>query len=351
MDRSLDFRITDARRPSTGQRVREQLLAEHHLQAEKDIQYFVEAWDGVRLAGCAGLAGNLVKCVVTDAQWRGINLTGRLLSEIESLAARHGVSHLFLATLKHNSEIFRRCGFWPVTEDSRQTVLMENLPGGLHRYCQSLKISRRPGKQIAAIVMNANPFTLGHRFLAALAARQNDWLHLFLVREESSFFPYTARLAMVREGVADLPNVTVHEGSAYMISRATFPGYFLKEKPQIDHAWSEIDLTIFRDHIAPALGITHRYIGSEPFCSTTRSYNRTMHRLFQGKIQVIETARCTSAQAVAISASEVRRLLHAKRYDLLRHHVPASTYAWLETHMIAPQAPSVINQEIINENS
>lgn len=334
----LDFRISDAARPSQGWSACEQLLSRYHLQAETDIQYFIQAWDGPHLAGCAGLAGNMVKCVVTDHPWRGCNLTGRLLTEVESIATRLGTPHLFLATRRKNSDIFRHSGFWPVAEDRRQTVLMENIPGGLHRYCQQLTPLRQSGKAIAAIVMNANPFTLGHQFLAQRAAEQSDWLHLFLVREDAAFFPYADRLEMVRQGVAHLPNVTVHEGSSYMISRATFPGYFLKETPQVDQAWSDIDLTIFRDHIAPALGINRRYIGSEPFCDTTRSYNRSMHLAFQGRIAVIETERIAPNGGPAISASEVRRLLIEEQSALLRQKVPATTWQWLKSRFMTPPA-------------
>lgn len=333
---SLDFRISDATSASRAWLACEQLLSRCDLQPEADIQYFIQAWDGPRLAGCAGLAGNMVKCVATDAAWRGCNLTGHLLSAVESVANRLGTPHLFLATRQKNTDIFRHCGFWPVAKDTQHTVLMENFPGGLHRYCQQLTHLRQPGNAIAAIVMNANPFTLGHQFLAQRAAEQSDWLHLFLVREDASFFPYADRLEMVRQGVAHLPNVTVHEGSGYMISRATFPDYFLKETPQVDHAWSDIDLTIFRDHIAPALGITHRYIGSEPFCDTTRRYNHNMHLAFQGKISVIETERFAPDNGPAISASEVRRLLIEEKSARLRRKVPATSWHWLKTHYLTP---------------
>jgi [citrate (pro-3S)-lyase] ligase len=50
---------------------------------------------------------------------------------------------------------------------------------------------RQPGRKIGAIVMNANPFTLGHRWLVEQAARQCDWLHLFVVKEDASCFPIT----------------------------------------------------------------------------------------------------------------------------------------------------------------
>jgi [citrate (pro-3S)-lyase] ligase len=182
--------------------------------------------------------------------------------------------------------------------------------------------------------MNANPFTLGHRHLVEQAAQQCDVLHLFVVREDASFFPFSARLEMVRAGVAHLPNVIVHEGSQYIISRATFPAYFLKDTGKVQQAWSEIDVLIFRDHIAPALGITHRFIGSEPFCDITRQYNQTLHALLSSRIDVVEMPRI-KATGNAISASEVRRLLKTQQFTRIREIVPESTFAHLEAHYSA----------------
>lgn len=185
--------------------------------------------------------------------------------------------------------------------------------------------------------MNANPFTLGHRHLVEHAAARCDWLHLFVVREDASFFPFAARLEMVRAGVAHLANVSVHEGSQYIISRATFPAYFLKESGKVQQAWSEIDVLIFRDYIAPSLGITHRFIGSEPFCDITRQYNQTLHELLAGRINVEEMTRIKVGGS-AISASEVRRLLKTEQYSRIRDIVPESTFAHLEAHYSAEVA-------------
>ena len=58
--------------------------------------------------------------------------------------------------------------------------------------------------------MNANPFTLGHRYLAEQAAARCDRLHLFVVESEKSRFPFAVRRTLVERGTADLPNVVVH---------------------------------------------------------------------------------------------------------------------------------------------
>ncbi|EME1772310.1 [citrate (pro-3S)-lyase] ligase [Cronobacter sakazakii] len=323
-----------ARQPQEKARVAA-FLASNQLGMDEDVTHVVIAIAQGEIAGCAGLAGNVIKGVAVDERWRGENLSARLLVEVENLAMSLGHFHLFLCTRPYNLERFRRCGFWPLAQCDDIAALLENTPSGIRRYCQQLGRLKQPGARIGAVVMNANPFTLGHRFLAEQAASVSDWLHLFVVREDASFFPYRERLAMVRAGVAHLPNVTVHEGSAYLISRATFPGYFLKERGLVDKAWSGLDLQIFRRYIAPALGINQRFVGSEPFCPVTRAYNQAMHTWLEHAplnappVSVIEIPRLSHAEGEAISASEVRRLLRAQRFSSIRERVPESTYALL----------------------
>lgn len=328
----IDFQLTEvARHPQRLTPIR-QLLADSGLGLDNDVTLFVEAWSAARLVGCAGLAANVIKCVAVDEQLRGINLSARLLTEVENVALAQGYSHLFLCTRPCNKARFAHSGFWPIAQSGDSAVLMENTPQGIERYCRSLQALRRPGKRIGSMVINANPFTLGHRYLGEQAAKRSDWLHLFVVREDASFFPFRTRLELVRAGVAHLTNVTVHEGSPYIISRATFPAYFLKETSKVQQAWSEIDALIFRDYIAPALGVTQRFIGSEPFCAVTRQYNQTLHALLAARVEVVEIPRLTGADGDAISASEVRRLLKTQQFSRIREIVPETTFAHLNAH-------------------
>ena len=80
-----------------------------------------------------------------------------------------------------------------------------------------------------AIVMNCNPFTRGHRYLIESAAKQVDTLYVFVVEEDKSFFPFTERLMLVRNGIKDLSNVIVLPSGKFMISSLTFPEYFVKK--------------------------------------------------------------------------------------------------------------------------
>ena len=65
---------------------------------------------------------------------------------------------------------------------------------------------------------------------------------------------------MIRAGVEKFGNVIVHPGSDYMISRATFPSYFLKDEGVVNYCHTAVDLQLFRDYIGPALG------GNSSFC-------------------------------------------------------------------------------------
>ncbi|AUH01123.1 [citrate (pro-3S)-lyase] ligase [Pectobacteriaceae bacterium CE70] len=313
-----------------------QFLAHCQLGMDNDIETFVVGRHDGQLVACAGLAANTIKCVAVDPAFRDLNLGVQVVNEVVQQAALRGRFHLFLYTKPDNINIFRGCGFYPLAQYDNAAVLMENTPIGIKQYCQTLTKQRQPGDNIGAIVMNANPFTLGHCYLAEQAAAACDWLHIFVVREDVSFFPFTERLDMVRQGVAHIRNLTVHIGSEYMISKATFPGYFLKEEKLITQAHSALDLIIFRQYIAPALGINQRFVGTEPFCPVTHQYNQDMHYWLEQSqlvnapaLKVIEIERkCEAGRA--ISASEVRKLLKLRQFDSIQDIVPATTFQYLQ---------------------
>ena len=156
-------------------------------------------------------------------------------------------------------------------------LLMENRRDGIRSFVASLPPA--PAGNVGAIVANCNPFTRGHRYLVETAAGQCDFLYVFLVSEDRSFFSARDRLELARRNLADLPNVAVCPTGDYMISAATFPTYFLKDQSRAAECSTELDLKIFAEHFARPLGITRRFVGEEPFCPVTRAYNRQMLKL------------------------------------------------------------------------
>ncbi|MEE9655305.1 [citrate (pro-3S)-lyase] ligase [Kluyvera ascorbata] len=316
-------------------------LKQAGLSLEADCEVVICAEWQNDIVGCGAIAGNVLKCIAVSPLIRGEGLSLKLLTELLTLAYEQNRSELFLFTKPENSVLFSGAGFWPIAQAGTQAVLMENSSERLTRFCRQLALYRQPGKTIGAIVMNANPFTLGHRYLIEQAAARCDWLHLFVVKEDASQFRYADRWALIEQGVVGIENLTLHPGSAYLISRATFPGYFLKEKGAVDDCHSQIDLQLFREHLAPALGITHRFVGNEPFCPLTRAYNQRMHDILgspHGRapaIEVVELARMEKGGA-PISASRVRKLYAERDWRAVSALVPAGTLAFLQ-HLAAKQ--------------
>ncbi|QHM76910.1 [Citrate [pro-3S]-lyase] ligase [Mixta theicola] len=344
-DQPLEFETIEA---SNGDH-REKIiffLKSNGLDIDEDIELFVIARCHRQLVACAGLAGNTLKCIAVAKAWRGTALCLKIVHEAEIQAAQNGEHHLFLLTCPENVKTFQGCGFYPLVTLNNRATLMENTPVGIQRYCRQLRSQHLvPVENVGGIVMNANPFTLGHQGLIEQAAKACDWLHVFVVEEDLSAFSFRERFAMVREGSRHLPNITVHPGSKYIISRGTFPGYFLKDKQIVNEVYAAIDLIIFRRYIAPALNITQRFVGTEPFCKVTAQYNCAMHRWLEDEtaiptasIKVNEIKRITDDNNFPISASAVRKLLSTEHIETVNSMVPASTMPYLLKWLSANQS-------------
>ncbi|SUO93322.1 [citrate (pro-3S)-lyase] ligase [Suttonella ornithocola] len=313
-------------------------LYQNELNLDDFIELFlVKRNEEGKIIACGGIAPNVIKCFAIDSRYRGQGIALSLASQLIQEAAKRGYHQLFIYTKPKNADLFAGCGFYPIEQVPNQVLLLENSPVKLKRYQQQLRQLRQPGQKIGAIVMNANPFTLGHRYLVETALSQCDWLHLFVVGEDKSQFSYLDRLALVKAGTADLSRLTIHEGTPYIISRATFPCYFLKYKNIVHQCHMELDLRIFRRFIAPPLGITHRFVGNEPTCIITNYYNQQMQIWLQSPeidapiIEKVEIRRVRFKRD-AISASKVRALLAQGNLAAVQHYVPQTTYDFLRQY-------------------
>jgi [citrate (pro-3S)-lyase] ligase len=206
---------------------------------------------------------------------------------------------------------------------------------GLKHWLASKRSLIRSGVN-GAVVMNCNPFSSGHRYLVESAARQVDNLYVFVVREDRSHFPFDIRFRLAQEGVCDIDNIVLLDTSNYVISSATFPTYFLKKDDPVARIQMELDIALFASRIAPFLGVTRRFVGTEPICKLTNSYNDTMKRLLPVYgIELVEIERKQASSGV-ISASRVRELLACNELAQLNDYVPASTLAFLLSEAAAP---------------
>ncbi len=205
----------------------------------------------------------------------------------------------------------------------------------LEIYKQKLREKRL---QIGAIVMNCNPFTLGHKTLIEYAAARVHKLYIFVVEEDKSEFKFADRLKLVQASVAEFPNVEVIPSGQFIISQKTFSGYFNKAELQNVQVDSSEDVEIFAREIAPTLGINIRFAGEEPEDTVTRQYNENMKNILpRYGIDFCEIPR-RQFEGKVISAKSVREYLKVGDFEKIAKLVPKSTLDFLiENHSTPPR--------------
>lgn len=283
------------------------------------------------LLGGGGLEGNVIKCIAITDDLRETGMGTKLISHLYLQAINNGEDTVRVFTKPKNKEIFTSLGF-KLLATSDKAILLEN-GNGLKHYCDYLASLRREGEN-GAIVMNANPFTLGHRYLIETAAKEVNNLYIIVVKENRSLFSYDDRKRMITKGTEDLKNVIICEGSDYQISNTTFPTYFLKEITDATDTQITLDLDLFSKHIAPALNIKKRFIGTEPKDILTNRYNHLIKSILpKTTIEVIEVDRLQNESNVIISATTVRECLSSFDFYGAKQLVYPTTIPFLLSYL------------------
>jgi len=336
----------------------ERFLETNQLRLDEvDYYAIVTEPDGDDILAGGGLQGDIIKCIAVSEQLRDAHLSNRLISHLISEAAQRGHHSVKVFTKPQNRQVFESLGFRLVGE-APLAILMENGHGidDYTKYLRSCASTLQPAEHpadislptgegwggastVGVIVMNANPFTLGHRYLIEQAAQQVDHLFIIPVKEERSLFPYAERKAMIEQSLSTLnsplstKNGAVLSGSDYAISAATFPTYFLKQLSDAADTQMLLDIDIFCRHIAPALGATVRFVGSEPNDALTRRYNELLaEQLPKHGLRLKEIPRLQTEQT-PISATTVRSLMAQGMFVEATKLVPPTTTPYLLAHL------------------
>lgn len=310
----------------------EGLLAQEGIERDANLDYTVGLYDeDYNLAATGSAFGNTLRCLAVDNSHQGEGLLNQVISHLIDYQYRRGILDLFLYTKCNTALFFKDLGFYEIARVEGKVVFMENRKGGFERYLKQLASETEAagicGGRVGAVVMNANPFTLGHQYLVETASADCDVLHLFIVSEDASLVPFTAREQLVRQGTAHLKNIVYHRTESYMISNATFPSYFLKDKDTVIRSHAVLDITIF-EKIAAALKIQVRYVGEEPFSAVTGIYNQVMAEQLAAAGLSLTVIPRKEAGGTAISASKVRQVIKDGQLSELRGLVPESTYRY-----------------------
>lgn len=359
----MEIQTLNPATPRQRQRI-EAFLKRNGLRID-DMNYYAAVLDddGEMIAG-GGLKDDVIKCVTVDDAHKGEAIANTLVSHLISHANQEGYSCIKLFTKPKNRQLFESLSFRLLAE-APEAILMETGIGGISNTVEALKKIEEESEKYkeynkeckedskecrentsylntttpqhlnttmqptGCIVMNCNPFTLGHRYLIEQAAKQVERLYVMVVREDCSLFAYTERKAMVEQGVADIENVNVIDGSDYAISRATFPTYFLKRLDDAADTQILLDLDLFRRHIAPALGATVRFVGTEPTDQLTRRYNQLMHEVLKDVREIDRLEK----DGNAVSASRVRKAMEEGDMNTIRQLVPPTTLPYIIAHL------------------
>ena len=359
----MEIQTLNPATPRQRQRI-EAFLKRNALRID-DMNYYAAVLDddGEMIAG-GGLKDDVIKCVAVDDAHKGEAIANTLVSHLISHANQEGYGCIKLFTKPKNRQLFESLSFRLLAE-APEAVLMETGIGGISNTVEALKKIKEESEKYkeynkeckedskecrentsylntstpqhlnttmqptGCIVMNCNPFTLGHRYLIEQAAKQVERLYVMVVREDCSLFAYTERKAMVEQGVADIENVSIIDGSDYAISRATFPTYFLKRLDDAADTQMLLDLDLFRRHIAPALGATVRFVGTEPTDQLTRRYNQLMHEALKDVREINRLEK----DGNAVSASRVRKAMEEGDMNTIRQLVPPTTLPYIIAHL------------------
>ena len=335
------------------------LLNAEGIRLDANLDYTCGMYDDeMNIIATGSCFGNTLRCLAVSSEHQGEGLMNQIISHLIEVQFERGNTHLFLYTKCSSAKFFGDLGFYEIARIDGQIVFMENRRTGFKNYLKNLEESSAlqlqtltkdtsantatlqsdnalpdtstADRKIAALIMNANPFTLGHQYLVEKAARENDLLHLFIVSEDASLVPFKVRKQLVMEGTAHLDNICYHDSGPYIISNATFPSYFQKDENAVIESHAMLDLTIFTE-IAQTLGINRRYVGEEPTSLVTGIYNNIMsEKLPENGIECIIVPRKTDGKK-AISASTVRQAIKDNDVDTLKKLVPESTLRYFES--------------------
>ena len=305
------------------------LLHAAGIKRDAHLDYTVGLFDenGQLLATGSTFASTL-RCLAISPAHQGEGLLKHIVNFLVERQTERGYSEIFLYTKCEAAHFFEDLGFAEIARVPRQLVFMSNRRRAFPDYLAALKRNAAvPGRNISAIVMNANPFTLGHLHLLERASFESDLVHCFVVSEDTSLVPAAVRYDLVRKGCAHLANIMCHPTGQYMVSNATFPSYFLKDDRQVTETHARLDIEIFMQ-IARVLNINRRFVGEEPTSGITQIYNEVMQECLPSHGISLTVLPRAHAGRTIISASTVRQMIHDRQLDEIRAFVPHSTYAF-----------------------
>lgn len=189
-----------------------------------------------------------------------------------------------------------------------------------------LKFDMKSGECAGAILMHCNPMTLGHKYLITEALKEVDYLYVFLLSIDRSEIPYRLRREMLLHETRGMENVRVLDCGEFLGTPKVFPEYFTKDSKRHARIDATKEVLVFCQYVAPALGISKRFVGTENRDFVTRQYNNQLKLILPMYGLVLKEIKRVTEGGNDVSAFLSRQHIHAGRWDEVRKQV--SPYAY-----------------------
>ena len=341
MDYELELRQISYLNPAEVQQVKD-FLGKFDLKLDSDVEHTLAYYKDDVMVATGSVAKKVLKCIAVDPSMQGAGVSAKLLTALINYQYQNGIHHRFVFTKPKNIDMFTGLGFKIISKVDNLVTLLEAGNFSIQDFLKNIKEETKKKipdyetkEKVGAIVVNCNPITNGHLYLIENSAAQVDVLHLFVVSEERSLFPTAIRYELIKKATTYLKNVVVHRGDDYIISSATFPAYFAKRGEETKMQ-TMLDITVFGDVICRELNIKKRFVGEEPYCPVTNTYNETMKELLPKFGVELSVIKRKEIHGDIISASKVRKFIKEDEFEKIKEMVPQATYEFLLSEEAEP---------------
>lgn len=310
----------------------EAFLTRFDLVLDQDVDHIYYFEEAGQIIATLSSAGDTIKAVAVDPEYQGESLALQLFEEATKRFAKIGIDSFRVFTKTKYAPQFASMKMRLLASTDTVAILEGGSNGidstiqGIRDTIENITKTDLTKLDLGTVVVNCNPVTKGHLGLMEYAARKHDFLIVFVLEEDRSFFSFKERYALLHLALMNVPNAIMVPSSKYIVSALTFPSYFLKTVAERDFEHAKLDAILFRDYFMPKLHLKMRYIGTETDAVMVL-YNNTLLDILHGRIELIQ--RYTQDDSV-ISASLVRKLIQAGDIDSALALVPEATRGLLE---------------------
>lgn len=308
-------------------------LQKFSLRLDDDVTKTFYIEEDEKIIGTISCAGYIIKCLAVDPFYQSENLAGKLVNQIIQYFSQNGIYSYQVFTKPIYKQIFLSLGFSEIVSTDK-VIMLEGGTSSINDEISKIKkqLDMRfaildETSDLAALVINGNPLTIGHMHLIETASRLHQLVVVFIVEENKSIFTFEERLSMAYLATRRLSNVCVLPSTKYIVSSLTFPTYFLKDGNEVHEEHAKIDALIFKNYFMKKLFIKKRYLGEE-FNPKMQNYNNTLKEVLQENVEIIPRY---SENNQVVSASVVRKLLEEGKVEEALLYIPRENHLILRS--------------------